>query len=121
MYHPGWQHLVSWEALDYCRQRDLLANGDSDYGRQRHQQQFIRAVVKKTLSNGVLTNPVKLDKVIRSAGQAFTFDGGGVNLADWIFTLKGIDPNALLMVKTNAGHFNSKTLPNGQSVERQRA
>ena len=40
-----------------------------------------------------------------------------MNLADWIFTLKGIDPNALLMVKTNAGHFNSKTLPNGQSVE----
>jgi len=117
VYHVGYQHLASWQALDYCRQRDLLANGDSDYGRARHQQQFIRALVKETLSKGVLTNPVKLDKVMKAAGQAFTFDGGGVAIEDWIFTLKGLDPNNMIMVKTNAGKFNPKTLPDGTIAE----
>ena len=116
-YHPGQQHLTSWQALDYCRQRDLLGKGDSDYGRQRHQQQFIKAVLKQTVSKGVITNPAKLDKVLRAAGQALTFDGGGVALEDWIFTLKDINPDNLITVKTNAGKFNSRTVAGGQLAE----
>jgi polyisoprenyl-teichoic acid--peptidoglycan teichoic acid transferase len=116
-YHPGQQHLSSWQALDYCRQRDLLGKGDSDYGRQRHQQQFIKAVMKQTVSRGVVTNPAKLDKVLRAAGKALTFDSGGVPIEDWIFTLKGINPDNLTTVKTNAGTFNSRTVQGGQSAE----
>ena len=42
VYHVGYQHLEPWQALDYVRQRETLPN--SDYDRQRHQQQFIKAL-----------------------------------------------------------------------------
>ena len=41
------------EALDFVRQRDLLENNDYDYGRQRHQQQFLRAVLKGAVDQGL--------------------------------------------------------------------
>src|SRR6185369_774970 len=28
VYHVGPHHFTDWEALDYCRQRDLLGKGD---------------------------------------------------------------------------------------------
>lgn len=110
VYLPGCQHLTGWQALDYVRQRDLLANGDGDYGRQRHQQQFIKAVAKQAMTKDVITNPVKLDQVIRAAGKAFTFDSGGVAIEDWLFTLKSVDPGNLVMIKTNAGKYNPKII-----------
>src|SRR4029079_8691398 len=103
VYEPGCQHLAAWQALDYVRQRELIPDGD--YGRQRHQQQFLRAVMKEGTSTGVLNNPLKLDAVLRSAGQAVTFDGGGVSIDNWIFTLKGLSANDVVMIKTNGGNF----------------
>src|SRR6185437_14787740 len=64
VYEPGCQHLAAWQALDYVRQRELIPDGD--YGRQRHQQQFLQAVLKEATGAGVLTSPVKLDRVLRS-------------------------------------------------------
>jgi LCP family protein required for cell wall assembly len=116
-YHPGCQYMEPWKALDYVRQRDLLANGDGDYGRQRHQQQFVKAMAKKAMKTGVVTNPLKLRALMKAVGKVLTFDGGGVSVDDWVFTLKGLDPNNVVMIKTNAGKFNPRTLPNGQSVE----
>jgi LCP family protein required for cell wall assembly len=112
VYLPGCQHMAAWQALDYVRQRELIPDGD--YGRQRHQQQFLRAIFTQATSAGVLTNPVKLDSVLRAAGQALTFDGGGVSVDNWIFTLKGVGD--LVMVKTNGGNFNSEQV-GGESVE----
>jgi LCP family protein required for cell wall assembly len=114
VYQPGCRHLEAWQALDYVRQRELVPDGD--YGRQRHQQQFIKAVVKETISKGVITNPAKLDTVVRSAGKLLTFDGGGAVIEDWIFALKGIGGSGMTMIKTNGGNFNSTTI-NGQSFE----
>jgi LCP family protein required for cell wall assembly len=114
IYYPGCQHLAAWQALDYVRQRELQPDGD--YARQRHQQQFIKALAKQATSSGVITNPAKLDTVVRAAGRALTFDGGGISIADWMFALKGIGSSNMTMIKTNAGNFNTKTI-NGQSVE----
>jgi LCP family protein required for cell wall assembly len=115
------KNMPAWQALDYCRQRDLLRNADGtegqgDYDRQRHQQQFLKAVIKKTVSTGVISNPAKLDAVLKAAAKAVTFDGRGVPIKDWIFMLKGIDPGNVIMIKTNAGKFNSATV-DGRSVE----
>jgi LCP family protein required for cell wall assembly len=115
VYKVGKQHLLPWQALDFARQRDLLANGDGDYGRQRHQQQVLKAILKASASQG-LSNPIKADKVIRAAGDALTFDGGGAPLRDWIFTLKAIDPAAIVTLKTNEGKFNPKIV-GGSAVE----
>lgn len=114
VYQPGCQHMAAWQALDYVRQRELIPDGD--YGRQRHQQQFLQAIMKQATGTGVLTNPGKLDRVLRSAGQALTVDRGGVALSDWIFTLKSLGPADLTMLKTNGGNFDSSTF-NGTSVE----
>jgi LCP family protein required for cell wall assembly len=114
VYQPGCQHLSDWQALDYVRQRELLPDGD--YGRQRHQQQFLKAVLRQATSSGVLTNPVKLDHVLRASGQALTFDGGGISIPDWLFALRNIRSSALTMLKTNGGTFNTEVI-NGQDAE----
>jgi len=106
-YTVGWHEFSDWQALDYVRQRDLLERGDGDYGRQRHQQQFLRAVMDKATSTGVLTNPVKVNAVLKSLGKAVSFYNNGVDLADWLFTFKDLRPDDVVMVKTNEGTYNS--------------
>jgi LCP family protein required for cell wall assembly len=113
-YQVGCRHMTGWQALDFSRQRYGLPG--SDYDRQRHQQQLVKAMVKGMMSKGVVTNPIKLDQVIRAAGKAFTLDTGGVELTDFIFTLKGVAANDLVMLRTNGGKFNSAKI-NGQSAE----
>jgi LCP family protein required for cell wall assembly len=96
-YKKGTYHLEGWEALDYVRQRYGLPN--SDYDRQRHQQQFIKAMAEQALSKDVVTNPGKLDKVLRSAGDALVFDGKGHTVVDWGLALKNVRPGNMTLIK----------------------
>jgi LCP family protein required for cell wall assembly len=107
VYEPGCQHLAAWQALDYVRQRELLPDGD--YGRQRHQQQFLKAVFAEALSSGVITSPGRLSAVLGAAGKAFTVDAGGVGIDDWLYAMRGIRPSDVVTLKTNGGQFNSDT------------
>jgi anionic cell wall polymer biosynthesis LytR-Cps2A-Psr (LCP) family protein len=100
VYPKGEYHFDAYDALDFVRCRDGLA--DTDYGRQRHQQQFIKAVMQDVYSKG-LADPAKLFGFATSLGKAFTFDGQGESLSNWIFTLKGITPSALVTIRTNDG------------------
>jgi polyisoprenyl-teichoic acid--peptidoglycan teichoic acid transferase len=118
VYRPGCRHLAAWQALDYVRQRDLLANGDGDYGRQRHQQQFLKAVFSQILSAGTLTNPVRLTRVLGAVGRAMTVDTGGISIADWLYAMRGITGNGLTTIKTNDGKYDSVTVPGIGSCER---
>ncbi|WP_051367127.1 LCP family protein [Hamadaea tsunoensis] len=102
VYRKGWQHLSPYDALDFMRCRDGLVG--TDYGRQRHQQQLIRAVLQQSYQQG-LSDPFKLSGFIQAIGSAFTFDGGGIPMNDWIFTLKGIGPDAMTTIKTNGGQY----------------
>ncbi|MDI1459673.1 LCP family protein [Catellatospora sp. KI3] len=99
-YEPGRQHLNGWQALDFARQRYIA---DGDYGRQRHQQQVIRAMVNKGVSGDVLSDPIKLDKVLRAAGDSVTFSGRGYSMLDWAFALREIRPENIVMVKLLGG------------------
>ncbi|HEU5107298.1 MAG TPA: LCP family protein, partial [Micromonosporaceae bacterium] len=105
IHKEGCRRMEGWRALDYSRQRYGLPKGD--YDRQRHQQQLIKAMAKEAVSKGMITDPGKLDRVIKAAGKAFTLDTGGVPIADFIFTLRGVAANDLVLVKTNGGDFNS--------------
>jgi LCP family protein required for cell wall assembly len=97
LYKKGTYHLEGWEALDYVRQRYGLKNGD--YDRQRHQQQFVKAMADQALSKDVVTNPGKLDKVLRAAGKALIFDGGGHNVVDWGLAMKNVRPGNMTLIK----------------------
>ncbi|MDR6323713.1 LCP family protein [Actinoplanes couchii] len=97
VYPMGTYHLEAWEALDYVRQRYGLPNGD--YDRQRHQQQFVKALAKQAMSRDVVTDPAKLLKVMEAAGGSLTFSGGGYSVLDWAFALKGLNVDDTITVK----------------------
>lgn len=96
VYEPGQRHLSASEALDYVRQRYTEGG---DYTRQRHQQQFIRALVAKATSLSVLTSPGKLGAVVGAAGDALTFDGRGASIVDFAVALHGIGQDRLALIK----------------------
>jgi LCP family protein required for cell wall assembly len=116
-FYPKGQHCFTpTEALDFVRQRDLLANNDFDYGRQRHQQQFLKAVMKDVVDKG-LSSPTKLPGLLSAVGKTMTVDSGGISLEDWVFAMRGINPNDMVTIKTNNGKFNSRTIPGVGSAE----
>jgi LCP family protein required for cell wall assembly len=96
-YKKGTYHLQGWQALDYVRQRYGLPKGD--YDRQRHQQQFVKAMADQALSKDVVTNPIKLDKVLRAAGKSLIFDGNGHSVVDWGLALKNIRSQNMTLIK----------------------
>ena len=100
-HEKGCRQMEGWEALDYSRQRYGLpqrrlrpaaapAAADQGDGQGGHEQ-------------GHAHRPGKLNRVIKAAGTAFMLDTGGVPIADFIFTLKGVAANDLVLVKTNNG------------------
>jgi LCP family protein required for cell wall assembly len=110
VYQKGCHHFAAWQALDYVRQRDVLANNDGDYGRQRHQQQFLKAVFSEVGSTGTLMNIPKLNGVLHTVGEAMTVDDGNIPVADWLFAMRGVRAGNLVTIKTNQGHFTTKTV-----------
>jgi anionic cell wall polymer biosynthesis LytR-Cps2A-Psr (LCP) family protein len=115
-YGKGQHCFTPTEALDFVRQRDLLANKDFDYGRQRHQQQFIKAVLKQVIDNG-MSSPTKLPTLLSAVGKTMTVDSGGIPLEDWAFAMRGLKPDAVVTIKANNGRFNSRSIPGLGSVE----
>jgi LCP family protein required for cell wall assembly len=114
VYHVGCRHFVGWQALDYVRQRELLTDGD--YGRQRHQQQLIRALAGKVTARRLLANPVAADRMLRAWGDSVTFDGNGRALTDWILAFRHLDAGAVTIIRTNGGRFAGQVV-GGRSFE----
>ena len=96
-FNTGCQDLTAAQTLDYLRQRETLPGGDFD--RQRHQQQFLKAIFAKTFANGLAQNPVRLDQIIRSVGSAMTIDTNGVPIDQLVYTLRNIRPDSLVGVR----------------------
>lgn len=108
VHEPGCRHFTPQLALDYTRIRKSLPNGDFD--RQVHQQNLIKAVLQKAMTRGVLTDLAKVDKLIDAGGRMVIIDTGGVPMLDFIFTLKDIPINDLVMLRTNPGTFDSEMI-----------
>jgi polyisoprenyl-teichoic acid--peptidoglycan teichoic acid transferase len=116
IYKKGDHCFTPTEALDFVRQRDLLKDNSSDYGRQRHQQQFLKAIITTMLDQG-LDSPTKLPGLLKALGRTMTVDDGGIPLQDWVFALRGIRPEDLITIKTNNGEFHSDDIPGVGSAE----
>jgi anionic cell wall polymer biosynthesis LytR-Cps2A-Psr (LCP) family protein len=115
-YAKGNHCFTPAEALDFARQRDLLANHDSDYGRQRHQQQLLKAILKQAVHDG-LNSPTKLPTLLAAIGKTMTVDTGGIALEDWAWAMKGLNPDQIVTLKTNDGKFNSRSVAGIGDVE----
>jgi LCP family protein required for cell wall assembly len=114
VHEIGCRRMSAKLALDYARIRYGLPK--TDYDRQRHQQQLIKAIGEEATSKGVLTDLGKLNRVIAAAGKAFVLDTQGVPLADFLFTLRGVTANDAVVLKTNGGSYNGMEI-NGISYE----
>jgi anionic cell wall polymer biosynthesis LytR-Cps2A-Psr (LCP) family protein len=97
------RNLQPWEALDYSRQRYSMPDGD--YGRQRHQQQLIKAIMKKTLSPDTLTNFKTIQNLQAAVGTLLNLDLGGNAIEDWVYTLKNLRYSDMVMIQSNAAQF----------------
>jgi LCP family protein required for cell wall assembly len=81
--------LKGWEALDFVRQRYGLPR--SDYDRQRHQRQFLRAVAEQATS-------AQLVQAIGTVGAALTVVDGGHGVLAWATELSGLGGTDLTTV-----------------------
>jgi LCP family protein required for cell wall assembly len=97
VYEPGVHHLVGWQALDIARQRYGVDGGD--FGRQHNQQLLLKAIIDRAFSRDVVTDPVRLDQVVRAAGDSLVFDGRGHRAVDFAFALRGLRPSALAAIR----------------------
>lgn len=96
--------LQPWQALDYVRQRYPNAGVPmTDYDRQRHQQQFIKAMAKEALSKGVITDVGKMTKILNAAGKSLTFAGGGNSPIEWALALKDVNVDDMVTIKLPGG------------------
>lgn len=73
-FTPGFRHMDGAAALAFVRERKQLSEGDISRGRR--QQAFIKALMLKSLSKDVLTNPVKLAQFVDAATSNLTVDNG---------------------------------------------
>ncbi|MFY9932968.1 MAG: LCP family protein [Streptosporangiaceae bacterium] len=73
--NAGEQHINGVQALAFWRTREDLGDG-SDLERIERDQFMSAQVVKGVLSNGLLSNPIKLVTVVSDAAAAMTTDSG---------------------------------------------
>jgi len=71
-WKAGKQELQGAEALAYVRTRYGLLRGDFD--RIARQQNFLRALMKKVLARGTMTNPVRLNNTLEAITRNLTVD-----------------------------------------------
>nr|WP_246278844.1 LCP family protein [Phytohabitans rumicis] len=86
-FTKGEHHFTGAEALDYVRQRKQFKDGD--FARERHQQEFLKALMTKAASTGTLTDPVKLNAFLRAVTSSVTVDES-FNLVDTAFALRDL-------------------------------
>ncbi|MDQ7909626.1 LCP family protein [Phytohabitans sp. ZYX-F-186] len=91
-FTAGDQHMDGDTALDYARQRYQFADGD--FTRMRHQQQLVKAIIERAGDRGLLTDPVRLNKFIRSTADAVTLDKQ-MKLFDTVWGLRGLRPDSM--------------------------
>ncbi|WP_246069758.1 LCP family protein [Humibacillus xanthopallidus] len=72
VFKQGIQHMDGETALVFVRQRYMLSEGDISRGKR--QLAFVKALMLKTLSKDVLTNPIKLKDFTEAATSNLTVD-----------------------------------------------
>ncbi len=97
-FAAGVNHLDGARALAYVRERYDLPGGDFD--RVARQQNYLRSVLSKAKSDGLLTDPGRLDSFMRTATASISVDD----------QLSNIDLVRLVLDRRNASEADSSFL-----------
>ena len=76
----GTYTVTGQQALDYVRVRHDIGLPTGDIGRMKRQQAFIAAMIKKVVSAGTLTNPLRLFNFLNAATASISTDPEFANL-----------------------------------------
>jgi LCP family protein required for cell wall assembly len=98
------------QALSYVRARHVIGDPTSDYGRIKRQQEFIKALMQKAMSHGVLTNPSQLSAFVTAFAKATFGDNIGIDqMLTLAQSMKGLDPSKVnFMTAPTTGVANSR-------------
>jgi len=110
----GRHHVRGIRALQFARDRHSFAL--SDLARISDQQQLLSSVLKKAISSGTLTNPVKFSRFLAAATSATKVDQR-FNVASLADQLRFIRPNAVTFTTVPLASTNFLT-PTGESAVR---
>lgn len=88
----GCHQMNGAEAEEFVRQRKMVPGGD--FGRMKDQQLVVQAIFTKVSSEGVLTNPLRLDRLLMTAAQTLTIDKS-LNLRQLASVVMDIKPSAV--------------------------
>ena len=114
-FPAGVIHLDGESGLIFSRQRYELPNGDLD--RARRQREVVLAVLKKTLTPEVLTNPAKFNEVINTLAPYFTVSEELTNaeLTSLALSMRITGPDGLRQLQAPIMGFG--TSEDGQSID----
>lgn len=86
----GTHHLNGKQALLYVRDRYGLSNGD--FGREKRQQNFLRAIFKKLRRENLLGNPLQTNSLLHALSQAVSVDStlSNSDIAHLALSLRGL-------------------------------
>ncbi|KIQ63984.1 lytR family regulatory protein [Kitasatospora griseola] len=109
----GTHHMDGAEALLYVRERHGLPNGDLD--RTKRQQNFLRALMLRTMNSGTLSSPAKLTGLLGTVGDVVSVDDrlSNSDLYDLAWSLRAVRPDGVHFMNAPFGGFDSI---DGQSV-----
>jgi LCP family protein required for cell wall assembly len=113
VWKKGCNFLTADAAQDFMRQRKTVPGGD--FGRIQNQQRVVLAVAKKLSVKGLITNPLRLNRLVTTVASAVTVDKS-VDLPDLALGLKSINPGNLRFATPPIVTDNLQT-PAGSSVQ----
>lgn len=89
VFPAGHFNVRGVKALEFVRQRHNIPGGSTDLEREQRQQAFMASMAHKILSEGVLTSPGTLNKLISAVQSAITIDDRW-NLLDFAQEMSGM-------------------------------
>ena len=115
VFKEGIQHMDGETALVFVRQRYMLSEGDISRGQR--QLAFVKALMLKTLSKEVLTNPIKLKDFTEAATSNLTVDQNldVSTMRSEAFAMRGLRGGDIRFITAPFSGFG--TSPDGQSID----
>jgi LCP family protein required for cell wall assembly len=111
VFTKGPHHFTGAEALDYVRQRYQFSDGDIT--REKHQQEFIKAILDKVSSTGTLTSPTKITGFLSAVTKAITVDKDFPSLSGLAWEFRSLGSKDLTFMTSPYTGF---ATINGESV-----